>query len=78
MKYLDSWQFVLIACLSVGLAPYFPEPHVLGKLRWVAGGAVGMQGIDWLDLAMHGLPWLLLLRLLFLKLFFKNGLPSHG
>jgi hypothetical protein len=29
----------------------------------VAGGAVGMKPMDWFDLAMHGLPWLLLLRL---------------
>ncbi|WP_342663114.1 hypothetical protein [Rudanella lutea] len=35
-----------------------PEPHLLGKLRWVLGGAVGMQLVDWGDLLMHGAPWL--------------------
>ncbi len=51
----------LVAALTLGLAPFLPEPHLLGKLRWVAGGAVGMQPMDWLDLVMHGAPvvWLL-------------------
>jgi len=47
----------LAMSLTLGLAPFFPEPHVVGKLRWVAGGAVGMGAMDWLDLAMHGAPW---------------------
>jgi hypothetical protein len=32
----------------------------VGKLRWVAGGALGMGLIDWGDLLLHGFPWLLL------------------
>ena len=51
----------LVAALSLGLAPFLPEPHVIGKLRWVAGGATGMAPMDWLDLVFHGAPgaWLL-------------------
>lgn len=67
MKTLNDWKFVLLMCLTLGLAPFFPAPHLIGKLQWVAGGAIGMKLMDWLDLAMHGLPWILLLRLLFLK-----------
>lgn len=63
---------ILIACLTLGLTPFFPEPHIWGKLKWVAGGANGMQLMDWLDLAMHGLPWLLLIRIIVLKLFSKK------
>ena len=48
----------LAASLTLGLAPFAPEPHIVGKLRWIAGGAVGMTGMDWFDAAMHGLPWL--------------------
>ena len=48
----------LLACLTLGLAPFVPEPHIVGKLRWVAGGAVGMAPQDWLDLVLHGFPWL--------------------
>lgn len=52
----------LLASLTLGLAPFVPEPHLFGKLRWVAGGAVGMQPMDWFDLVMHGAPvvWLLI------------------
>jgi hypothetical protein len=50
----------LLLCLTLGLAPFWPEPHIVGKLRWVAGGAVGMAPMDWFDLALHGFPWLLL------------------
>lgn len=67
MKPWNDWKLVLMLCLTLGLAPFAPEPHLLGKIRWVAGGAVGMQLIDWLDLLMHGFPWLLLLRLLVIK-----------
>jgi len=42
---------------TLGLAPFTPEPHVVGKLRWVLGGADGMALMDWFDLAMHGAPW---------------------
>ncbi|MDX2133868.1 MAG: hypothetical protein SFV52_03755 [Saprospiraceae bacterium] len=73
----DFWNdrtFVLIACLTLGLAPYFPEPHILGKVRWVAGGAAGMQPMDWFDLVWHGLPFLLLVRLLVLMAKRKPGM----
>ena len=61
-KLLDDWGILILACLTIGLAPYVPEPHIWGKLRWVAGGAKGMQAVDWFDLLMHGTPWVLLLR----------------
>ncbi|MBP6620032.1 MAG: hypothetical protein KA188_07240 [Leadbetterella sp.] len=51
----------LMASLTLGLAPFVPEPHVLGKIRWVLGGADGMKLIDWGDLLMHGAPWLWLI-----------------
>ena len=47
-----------VLSLTLGLAPFSPEPHLIGKLRWVAGGAVGMGMVDWGDLALHGAPWL--------------------
>ena len=67
MNLLNDWKLILAACLLIGLAPYTPEPHVWGKLRWVAGGAIGMKAMDWGDLLLHGFPWLLLLRLLLLQ-----------
>lgn len=54
----------VLASATLGLAPFRPEPHVWGKLRWVAGGADGMGPVDWFDLGMHGAPWLWLLFVL--------------
>lgn len=63
MNFINDWKLVLGACLTLGLAPFTPEPHIVANLRWVMGGAVGMEPLNWFDLAMHGLPWLLLIRI---------------
>lgn len=55
----------LIIALTLGLAPFTPEPHLLGKIRWIAGGGIGMGGMDYFDLLLHGVPWLWLLIRLF-------------
>ncbi|MDX2247173.1 MAG: hypothetical protein SF052_10375 [Bacteroidia bacterium] len=47
----------IMLSLTLGLAPFFPEPHIWGKLKWIAGGAVGMTPMDWFDVLLHGLPW---------------------
>lgn len=64
---LDNWKLWLIVSLTLGLAPFVPEPHIVGKLRWLIGGAVGMQPIDWFDLLQHGFPFILLFRALIIK-----------
>lgn len=68
MKYFDDWKIVLLLCLMPGLLPIMPEPHIWGKLKWIAGGAVGMNAMDWFDAIFHGLPWLLLIRLFVVKM----------
>ena len=65
---VNSWKLVTALCMTLGLAPFLPEPHIWGKLLWVAGGARGMEPMDWFDLLLHGLPWLLLIRISFLAL----------
>lgn len=50
----------LLFCLTLGLAPFGEEPHLLGKLNWIAGGAQGMKLMDWVDLLIHGFPFMLL------------------
>lgn len=71
MEYINNWKIVLVLCLTLGLAPFFPEPHILGKLKWIWGGAVGMQPMDWFDVLLHGFPFLLLSRLGILKIIGK-------
>lgn len=68
---IDQWQLWLLASLTLGLAPFSPEPHLWGKLKWVWGGAHGMQLMDYWDLIMHGSPWVLLIISVF-RLAFKK------
>ena len=51
----------LLIALTLGLAPFTPEPHIVGKLRWISGGGAGMQAMDYFDLVLHGVPWLWLI-----------------
>jgi hypothetical protein len=52
-----------------------PEPHLVGKVRWVAGGAVGMTAMDWGDLLMHGAPVVWLIAALGAKLALRGRAP---
>lgn len=56
-KPAPNWVTPLFASFTLGLAPFAPEPHLFGKVRWVLGGADGMAAMDWFDLALHGAPW---------------------
>ncbi len=71
-EFLNNWKLVSLLCLTLGLAPFFPEPHLWGKLKWIAGGAVGMKIQDWFDVLMHGLPFILLIRLAIVKTIKKS------
>ncbi len=51
------WSFVVVACLTLGLAPFRP-PHVWEKLQMLSAGTL-RRPIDIFDLVMHGSPWLL-------------------
>jgi len=68
MKKILNIRLWLIASLTLGLAPFLPEPQIWGKLKWLIGGASGMQLMDWFDVFLHGTPWLfLILSFLFYK-----------
>ncbi|RZV63161.1 MAG: hypothetical protein EX254_06975 [Flavobacteriaceae bacterium] len=71
MKLINDWKLIAVLCLTLGLAPFTPELHIWGKLKWIAGGANGMQLVDWFDTVMHGFPFVLLLRFLILKIIKK-------
>ncbi|WGD35176.1 hypothetical protein [Olleya sp. YS] len=73
MKLVNDYRLILVMCLTLGLAPFYPEPHLWGKLKWIAGGANGMQFMDWFDVIVHGFPWVLLIRLVIVKLFSKKN-----
>ncbi|MBW1635008.1 MAG: RND transporter [Deltaproteobacteria bacterium] len=54
-----SLQFLLIACLTLGLAPFTPEPHIWQKLKMLSSGTLS-KPVDIFDFIMHGLPFILL------------------
>ncbi len=72
MKPLNNIRLIVLLCLTLGLAPFFPEPHLWGKIKWVIGGAKGMQLMDWFDILLHGLPWILLIRVIIINITQKN------
>lgn len=61
LEFVDgiSWPLVIIAALTLGLAPFFPEPHIWEKLKMLVGGTL-TRPIDMFDLVLHAAPWLLL------------------
>jgi hypothetical protein len=61
MSILDKlpWTVVVILCLTLGLAPFTPEPHIVEKLRMLAAGTLH-RPIDIFDLLFHATPWIVL------------------
>jgi len=49
------WGVVVIMCLTLGLAPFYP-PHIWEKLQMLVRGGL-VRPIDWFDLILHGAPW---------------------
>ena len=61
MTYLDKipLSLIVLAALTLGLAPFQPEPHIWEKLKMLAAGNLA-RPVDIFDLAMHAAPWALL------------------
>lgn len=57
LEFLDRipLNILLIAALALGLAPFFPEPHLWEKLKMLAAGTL-RRPIDIFDLLMHAAP----------------------
>ena len=62
MNWLDkiSTTTLLIIALTLGLAPFAPEPHIWEKLKMLVDGSL-TRPIDIFDLFLHGTPWVLLI-----------------
>lgn len=52
-------SILVILCLTLGLAPFVPEPHIWEKLKMLAAGNLS-KPIDIFDLLLHALPFALL------------------
>ena len=62
MSWLDSipLPLIILACLTLGLAPFFPEPHVWEKLKMLFTGDL-IKPVDIFDFLLHGTPFILLI-----------------
>jgi hypothetical protein len=52
-------SLLIVLSLTLGLAPFSPEPHLWEKLKLLAAGELA-KPIDIFDLLLHGAPWVLL------------------
>ena len=50
----------VLAALTLGLAPFVPEPHIWEKLKLLAAGTL-TRPIDIFDLLLHAAPWVVLI-----------------
>lgn len=62
LAYLDNIPLLLciLFALTLGLAPFMPEPHIWEKLKMLGAGTL-VKPVDIFDLCLHAAPWLLLL-----------------
>ena len=70
-KFIDSLPLpiLVVMALFLGLAPFFPEPHLVEKIRMLVNGELS-RPIDIFDLLLHATPWVLL--------FIKLGRMFHS
>lgn len=54
------WSVVVMGCLTLGLAPFVPQPHILEKLQMLRAGTL-VKPLDIFDLFFHGAPWFILI-----------------
>ena len=54
-----EYRFLIPLVLFLGFAPFFPQPHIVEKLRMLAAGTL-KQPIDIFDLLWHSWPFVLL------------------
>ncbi|MDO7556907.1 MAG: RND transporter [Loktanella sp.] len=61
MQFIDEIPLALLVAmaLTLGLAPFVPEPHIWEKLKMLAAGDL-RRAVDWFDLLLHATPWVLL------------------
>lgn len=59
MKDLLEYKFLIPLVLLLGFAPFFPQPHIVEKVRMLFDGTL-KRPIDVFDLAWHAWPFMLL------------------
>ncbi len=52
-------SYAVLAALTLGLAPFFPEPHIWEKIKMIRAGTL-KRPIDIFDFLLHAAPFVLL------------------
>ncbi len=56
------WMIVILGSLTLGLAPFSPQPHLFEKIQMLINGDLS-RSIDVFDLFLHGIfPLLLIVK----------------
>ncbi len=63
-------SLLILASFTLGLAPFFPEPHIWEKLKMLFSGTL-TRPIDVFDLVLHGAPWVMLIAKITLLQLYK-------
>ena len=53
-------NIAVLAALTLGLAPFFPEPHLWEKLKMLVAGTL-VRPLDIFALMLHAAPWAVLI-----------------
>lgn len=61
---LPEYKFLVPVALLLGLAPFYPQPHIVEKTLMLASGTL-RRPIDIFDLIWHGWPFALIAVRLF-------------
>lgn len=75
---IRGWMLFLVASLTLGLAPFSPEPHIVEKIRWIFNGEFPLEGVYIFDTFLHGAPWLLFIISSILRLSSRKKAPSQA
>jgi len=67
MNNLLDYKFLIPLVLILGFAPFYPQPHILEKLRMLAAGTL-KRPIDIFDLFWHAWPFVLLVYRIYLDI----------
>lgn len=59
MNNLLDYKFLIPLVLLLGFAPFFPQPHIVEKVRMLMAGTL-KRPIDIFDLLWHAWPFALL------------------
>ncbi len=60
MTNILDYRFLIPVALLLGLAPFYPQPHIVEKIRMLMAGTL-KRPIDIFDLFWHAWPFALLL-----------------